>query len=146
MLFSNRACARGGCAGRRPKLLKVKDGRKVVHYCSINCQKKHWLEHEPLCEALHHLSNKQQAPSFHDDIFVSHLTYKSQMKVTRLVRSKCMVKCLLNYIDSTALSDSGSQISILSERFLAKHFPPLKTRDLSEWLDKGVDHELRAVP
>ena len=118
---------------------------KVVHYCSLNCQKKHWLEHKPLCEALHHLSNKQQAQSFHDDIFVSHLTQKSQMKITRLVGSKCMVKCLLNDIDSTALWDTGSQISILSERFLAKHFPQLKTRDLSELLDKGVDLELRAV-
>ena len=56
-----------------------------------------------------------------------------------------MVKCLLNDIDSTALWDTGSQISILSEQFLAKHFPQLKTRDLSELLDKGVDLELRAV-
>ena len=67
------------------------------------------------------------------------------MKITRLVGSKCMVKCLLNDIDSTALWDTGSQISILSEQFLAKHFPQLKTRDLSELLDKGVDLELRAV-
>ena len=65
------------------------------------------------------------------------------MKISNIVGSKCMIKCLLNNKEVMALWDTGSQISIISSDFLKQEHPYLQPRKLEEIL--GTSLELRAA-
>ena len=68
--------------------------------------------------------------------FLMHLTPKQQEKVVGLVEKGCEVKCQLNGKAVRVLWDTGSQVSVLLEEFLAHSFPEAQVRDISE-LVKG---------
>ena len=49
--FTYYVCAAAGCSVRARKELKKCAGCKVVRYCSVSCQRKHWkAEHKLMCQ------------------------------------------------------------------------------------------------
>ena len=117
---------------------------KTVHCCSKNCQKRHWKTHKPLCEALNTLSKTNENEG-RKVSFVTHLSAKQQLKISSLVGKKCEVACQLGKTESIVLWDTGSQVSILSDKFLRENFPNLKLHELSEILDEDCDLKLMAA-
>ena len=114
----------------------------ISNYCSKNCQQKHWPEHKVIFNALQ-ITNNLRWENYHNEISSCHLTPKEQMKISNIVGSKCMIKCLLNDKEVMALWDTGSQISIISSDFLKQEHPYLQPRKLEEIL--GTSLELRAA-
>jgi hypothetical protein len=59
---------------------------------------------------------------------------KEGATVARLVGKKCTVKCLLNGVESTALWDTGAQVSIVSHDWLLKNLPKAELRTVESLL------------
>ena len=74
--------------------------------------------------------------------FVSHLTPKDQVKVSKLAGRKCLINCKLNGVKLPALFYTGAQVSIISLRQLRKHFPSVEVQDIKDFLESTVDLEL----
>ena len=55
-----------------------------------------------------------------------------------------MINCKLNGKETSALWDTGSQISIISSDFLKRHFPYMQSKSLEEILETSLV-ELHAV-
>ena len=53
------------------------------------------------------------------------------------MRRKCIVKCLLNRLETDALWDTGAQVSISSHSWLKQCIPGCEIRDIAELL--GMD-------
>ena len=70
-------------------------------------------------------------------LFVSHLSPQEHAQVVRLVGRKCIVKCLLNGLETDALWDTGAQVSIISHSWLNQCLPGCDIRDIAELL--GMD-------
>ena len=77
--------------------------------------------------------------------FVSHLTPKDQVKVSKLVGRKCLINCKLNGVELTALFNTGAQVSVISLKQLRNHFPLVETQDIKDLLESTVDLELTAA-
>ena len=77
-------------------------------------------------------------------VFVSHLSPQEHAQVVRLVGHKCIVKCLLNGLETDALWDTGAQVSIISHSWLKQCLPGCDIRDIAELV--GMDGlELKAA-
>ena len=77
-------------------------------------------------------------------VFVSHLSPQEHAQVVRLVGRKCIVKCLLNGLETDALWDTGAQVSIISHSWLKQCLPGCDIRDIAELV--GMDGlELKAA-
>jgi hypothetical protein len=123
---------------------------KIVHYCSKDCQREHWVEHKTLCTSIKNLSTTAGTiPCLGDsadtNMFVSHLTPKQRDTVVKLVGEKCQVKCQLNGRETEILWDTGAQVSILPERILKDMFPDIPVKDIHELLGAGSDLKLEAA-
>ena len=103
-----------------PSLIKQCSNCKAVKYCSRKYQQKHWRRHKTLCQAISSLEER-----------------KCRDEVLRLVGRKCIVKCLLNGLESDALWDTGAQVSIISHSWLNQCLPGCDIRDIAELL--GMD-------
>ena len=104
-------------------------------YCSKVCQEKHWGEHKSLCKDLSHL-NEQNIINreVNKGTYVCHLSPKEGETVARLVGKKCTVKCFLNGVESTALWDTGAQVSIVSHDWVLKNLPKAQLRTVESLL------------
>ncbi|CAB4027151.1 Hypothetical predicted protein, partial [Paramuricea clavata] len=60
--------------------------------------------------------------------YVCHLSPKEGATVARLVGKKCSVKCFLNGVESTALCDTGAQVSIVPRDWVLKNLPKAQLR------------------
>ena len=77
-------------------------------------------------------------------VFASQLLPQEHAQVIRLVGRKCIVKCLLNGLETDALWDTGAQVSISSHSWLKQCTPGCEIRDIAELL--GMDElELKAA-
>lgn len=70
-----------------------------------------------------------------DGFYRTHLTPKQHTKVINIVGKKCMIDCLLNGIKSTALWDTGAQVSIVPKEWVDSHMAGVKVRSIHELLD-----------
>ena len=68
---------------------------------------------------------------------MSHSSPQQHAQVVRLVGRKCIVKCLLNGLETDALWDTGAQVSIISHSWLNQCLPGCDIRDIAELL--GMD-------
>ena len=76
-------------------------------------------------------------------VFVSHLSPQEHAQVVRLLGSKCIVKCLLNGLETDALWYTGAQVSMISHSWLKQCLPGCNIRDIAGLL--GIDGlELKA--
>ena len=89
---------------------------KATRYCKKSCQIKDWQNHKAICLATQNLSDNicknelGKGDSEDKEAFVSHLTPKDQVKVSKLVGRKCLINCKLNGVELTALFDVGAQV------------------------------------
>ena len=119
----------------------------MVYYCSPECQKRHWNEHQLMCKAIQDIQKPQGeqvkglGDSYDPDVFVSHINPKQHAAVARLVGRKCSVNCYVNDAKVTALWDTGAQVSIITGHLLQQQLPDLKIRDIYELM--GVDSDLQ---
>jgi len=118
-----------------------------VKYCSKNCQKKHWEDHKTICNAIKYLSSKNTKYSNNVDdcngMFSTHLTPRQHVSLVKLMGKQCMVNCYLNDIQTSALWDTGAQVSILSKNWLEQNIPETQIQDLQLLLE--IDIDLRAA-
>ena len=70
-------------------------------------------------------------------VFVSYLSPQEHAQVVRLVGRKCIVKCLLNGLETDALCDTGAQVSIISHSWLKQCLAGCDIWDKAEFL--GMD-------
>ena len=107
--------------------------------------------HKAICLAIQKLSENiyenelGKGESEDKQAFVSHLTLKDQVKVSKLVGRKCLINCKLNGIELPALFYTGAQVSIISLKQLRKHFPSVEIQDIKDLLESTVDLELTAA-
>ena len=104
--------------------LKQSSNCKAVKYCSRKCQQKHWRQHKTLCQAISSLEERKcREERENTSVFVSHLSPQQHAQVVRLVGRICIVKCLLNGLETDALWDTGAQVSIISHSWLNQCLP-----------------------
>ena len=77
-------------------------------------------------------------------VFASQLSPQEHAQVIRLVARKCIVKCLLNGLETDALWDTGAQVWISLHSRLKQCTQGCEIRDIAELL--GMDGlELKAA-
>ncbi|CAB4013058.1 Retrovirus-related Pol poly from transposon [Paramuricea clavata] len=124
---------------------------KLVYCCSKSCQKRHWSEHQILCNAIKEQLNQNNetlrglGDSSDTEMFASHLSPKKHAAIAKLVGRKCSVWCLVNDVDMEALWDTGAQVSIFLEQVLSDNFSDLKISDIRELLGAGSGLNLTAA-
>ena len=64
----------------------------------------------------------------------AHLTPPTHSKLTKLVRRRCIVSCLLQGKKVDALWDSCAQVCIISRSWKDHYLPHVRVRDISELL------------
>ena len=76
---------------------------------------------------------------------MSHLTPKQYDVVAKLVGEKCQIHCVIDGVETNALWDTGSQVSILPRGWLKKNCPSISVRDIEELLGTHVELNLTAA-
>ena len=118
---------------------------KFVRYCSESCQQQHWNEHKTLCKQLSELNEQKLRENFSNDgVYACHLTPREDSAITRLVGKKCTVQCSLNGVKTTALWDTGAQVSIVSNDWICENLPNAKIQGVEKLLDVN-NLELKAA-
>ncbi|CAI5640554.1 unnamed protein product [Oreochromis niloticus] len=72
--------------------------------------------------------------------YASHLSLRCQAKLRALIGKKCMVDCFFEGVETQALWDTGSQVTIINENWRKSCFPHIQLRSTSELL--GEDEAL----
>ena len=93
-------------------------------YCSRGCQRRDYKSHNEICKAIQDAEKRVYANL--RTMFECTLTPNEKTEVVKLVGKRCMIKCGLGGKDIEALWDSGSMVTLISERWLRKWFPNLK--------------------
>ena len=109
---------------------------KVAKFCSKECQRECWDKHKTICEAIHTLST--QIYNNKPTMFKSHITPTNHQRLIKLVGEKCIVNAKISNVPSKCLWDTGAQISVVSRRWLRKHFPSVKMRPIEELLNEPL--------
>ena len=120
---------------------------KTVCYSTKKCQKEHWKSHQPLCDAIVKMIAKETEKErqwFNRSQYTSHLTPNQYDTVAKLVGNRCVVKCLVNDIPTTALWDTGAQVSITSLEWVKENLGDIIINPL-EQLIGCADLELKAA-
>jgi len=60
------------------------------------------------------------------------LSPNEQAKMVLLVGNKCIIDCNLNDVKTKVLWDTGSQVSVISRRFLKTNFGGIEIRNLAD--------------
>jgi len=60
------------------------------------------------------------------------LSPNEQAKMVLLVGNKCIIDCNLNDVKTKVLWDTGSQVSVISRRFLKTNFRGIEIRNLAD--------------
>ena len=115
-----------------------------MFYCSVGCQQRHRKVHKVLCNSIKFLSKLEEDKARAKCDFVSHLNSEQQKHLVQLVGRRCVVSCGIGGKRSRSLWDSGSQVSLVSFRWLKQNIGDVEIRDISELLDaelqiEGVD-------
>lgn len=117
--------------------LKQCSSCKETLYCSKTCQNQHWTKHKEKCTHLKVDSTSEKL--FCTEENAHSLPSLAQVchphKVTSLVGRQCLVECHLNHQHLQALWDTGSQVSVIDERWKEESLPNARLRDVSEILD-----------
>lgn len=96
---------------------------------------KDWKQHKQICIAINQIETRQviKDPRVNSsEAYVTHLTPKQHQRLARLVGDKCIVRCKLNSKEENVLWDTGSQVSIVSERWWKSMLPEENLCDLGD--------------
>ena len=113
-------------------------GCKSVLYCSRKCQLSHRGEHKVLCNAIQHVHKDLSEKLLRACTYINHITPKQQNKIINLIGEQCVVDCQIAGKISKALWDTGSQVCLLSTKWLAENGITAPIRDIKEALGKNV--------
>ena len=116
--------------------------KMLAKYCDVLCQKKHWSQHQVYCKALNISSGSNE---IHVSESVTHLSPNEQGIMVLLVGNKCITDCNINDMKTKVLWDTGSQVSLISRRFLKTNFRGLAIRNLADLLGVHTRLEVRAA-
>ena len=95
-------------------------GCRSAHYCCKQCQKSDWRKHRILCNTISGLAKERDAKIDEKCSFVSHITPKVKQKIVKLVGERCMIECEIAGCVEEGLWDTGAQVSLICEKWLAK--------------------------
>ena len=102
------------------KVQFVFTGCRSAHYCCKQCQKSDWKKHRMLCNTISGMAKERDEKIDEKCSFVSHVTPKVKQKLVQLVGERCMIECeIAGYVED-ALWDTGAQVSLICEKWLAK--------------------------
>ena len=87
------------------------------------------------------LNQQKLRENFNNDgVYACHLSPREDAAITGLVGKKCTVQCSLNGVETTALWDTGAQVSIVSSEWIREHLPSAKIRGVEDLLGiKNLD-------
>lgn len=113
----------------RDTLFKQCSKCKNFLYCSQTCQHRHWGEHKTLCLELCYLNEWNcRKNQVNEGTYTCHLSPREGATVVHLVGNKCTVECSLNGVITTALCDTGAQVSIVSHDWVLNNLPEAEVR------------------
>lgn len=126
------------------KLRQCSSCKKAV-YCTKTCQKQHWNKHKRQCKGLK--NNRLKPTNANETLRVLPPMQENTtpQRVTSLVGRQCLVECFLDGHRLQALWDSGSQVSIIDERWKEEYLPHTKIRDVAELMDSSEPLTLTAA-
>ena len=108
---------------------------KATTYCSKECQRSHFLQHEQWCTMIESLKRVETAKRYQEKtVWQCQIDVKTQSKMMRLVGRKPMVRCHLDGIEFDMLWDTGSMICLVDRKWVQKHFPEKEIDTVSEFL------------
>ena len=109
-----------GCYGSVAEISQIRQcsGCKSVRYCDSECQKSHWKEHKVLCNAIQYLHKNEVEKCKKACSFSTHLTPKQRNQIVNLVGDRCMIDCYIEEEESETLWDTGSQVCLVSTKWL----------------------------
>ena len=110
-----------------------------MKYCSKECQKRDWNQHRQICIAINQITTREvtQDPGVNSSC-INHLTPKQHQRLVRLVGEKCIVRCKVNSQRENVLWDTGSQVSIVSEKWWKKTLPEEILHSLDELMQPDL--------
>lgn len=126
-------CVHCGRKGNNMKLRQCTSCKKVL-YCSKFCQAENWTVHknhcaQTSCETVQAKSSKQ----------------KTQVKMAPLIGKKYLIDCYIQNKMTRALWDSGSQVTIIDEKWRRENLPNVVPRDINEILEADNSLDITAA-
>ncbi|KAK0138038.1 hypothetical protein N1851_025766 [Merluccius polli] len=96
--------------------------------------------HELLCGRIRQLEAEFEGSEKTGQIvgaaYASHLSLHRQAELKALIGKKCMVDCLFEGVATQALWDTGSQVTIINDRWRKSCLPHIQLRSLNEILSE----------
>ena len=138
---SSHGCNGCGSVGVGEAPILLCSGCKSVRYCGRQCQKEHWVQHKVLCQSIQQLQRDSQEKCKKSCAFVSHMTPKQRNTVAKLIGERCLIDCHIGDVKTSALWDTGAQISLVSRGWLRANNVNKNLLDLSNILDKELTVE-----
>ena len=117
---------------------------KSTHYCSIGCQLSHRSYHKGYCAAIASLEEVEKDKLYRGfSVRQCQVDFRTKKKLMRLVGEKPVVTCNLGEKKADVLWDTGSMVSLVDRKWLAKNFPDAEIISVAEFLEEKL--ELRAA-
>lgn len=108
---------------------------KKSTYCTKRCQVAHWAEHREKCK-----------PNNCNKVRISQAAIeREQPQLVDLVGKRCVIDCYIQGNKIQALWDTGSQVSIVSEKWKKAYLPHERLRDVSELIEGPDDLKISAA-
>ena len=109
-----------------------------VIYCGKECQRQHWNNHKAICNAISTLKKKEAENCERACSFPSHLSPMKESKLASIIGKQCLVKAQLNGTEAQILWDTGSQVSLVSSKWLKLYHPYLAVEKVTNLLGKDI--------
>ena len=117
---------------------------KSTHYCSVGCQLSHRSYHKGYCSAIASLAKVEKDKLYRGfSVRQCQVDFRTKKKLMSLVGEKPVVTCNLGEKKADVLWDTGSMVSLVDRKWLAKNFPDTEIVSVSEFLEEKL--ELRAA-
>ena len=107
-----------------------------VNCCGKKCQVAVWKPHKAICQSTFALYKSHRQNVIMQESYANDLSAKEKAKVATLIGDKCLMDFQLDGVPSTALLDSGAQVSIVSEKHLKNELSDHQIRTTSDILDE----------
>ena len=136
----NKCCA---CGFQGEEVLRCSHC-KSTHYCSIGCQISHRSYHKSYCSAIASLEQLEKDKLYRGfSVRQCQVDFRTKKKLIRLVGKKPVVSCNLGAKKAEVLWDTGSMVSLLDRKWLARNFPDAEIQSIADFLEEKL--EVRAA-
>ena len=115
----------------------------VVKYCTKMCQRRHYRSYQKICDAIFHLSNQQKKEVVKRGQYQANLIPKEQKTLIGLIRKQNVVKLYMNDKPVEILWDTGTNISIISKKYVNNLFPNVVIKNSHDILSDADKLQVR---